>query len=137
MNGGNDKKPKFTVSQEILKLFEDRKKDRRQVGSKRKRMVENRPPQFGQILNTFFKANTQALKKIEETRAILAWESIVGDTASRASQPLRVRGGKLVVKVEDPLWMQQLLLLKTEILKKYRQRFPQLHLTDIFFSRTD
>lgn len=137
MNGGNDKKPKNPISADILKLFEDRKKDRRQVGSKRKRAVESRPPQFGQILSTFFKSNTQALKRIEETRAILSWESIVGDSASRASQPLRVRAGRLVVKVADPLWMQQLLLLKTEILRKYRQKFPQLGLTDIYFTRTD
>jgi predicted nucleic acid-binding Zn ribbon protein len=76
------------------------------------------------------------MRRIDESRACLAWEALVGPSAARFSQALRVRQGTLIVRVPDPLWMQQLSLLKYELLKKYRAKFPQLQIKDIYFTRT-
>jgi predicted nucleic acid-binding Zn ribbon protein len=123
---------------DLLKLYCSRVKDFKYARSRRKRMLENRPGKISDLLlNYFQKESPQALNKIEENRALNAWETYVGRVASEHSRALRVRKDTLVVQVADTLWMQQLHLLKNELLKKYRKDFPRLGLKDIFFTRYD
>lgn len=119
---------------ELIQLFKSRRKDRTDYVRGRRKSVENKPSSVGEVLNSVFKNDAQALKRIQESRALLAWEELVGSAAARVSQALRVRNRKLIVKVTDPLWMQQLLLLKPQLLAKYRGLFPKLQLDDIFFT---
>ncbi len=120
---------------ELDKLFRDRVKDRTKYKSRRQKSLEAPLQDFSALLSTFFKKDSNTLKRIEESRALMAWESFVGDTAARVSQPLKIRGTQLIVRVQDGLWMQQLMMLKQDLLRKYREAFPRLQLTDIFFTR--
>jgi predicted nucleic acid-binding Zn ribbon protein len=123
---------------DLMKLYRARVKDFKYAKTRRKKALEMGPARLGEaLLNFFQKESPQALNKIEENRAILAWENYVGQLASKHSRALRVRQKTLVVQVADPLWMQQLHLLKNELLKKYRRDFPKLALNDIFFTRFD
>lgn len=90
---------------------------------------------LGALIGSYFKADKQAVRKIEEARAIMAWDALVGDSAARVSKAMRVRGYQLVVRVSDPLWMTQLSYLKHDLIKKYQADFPQLGIRDIFFVR--
>lgn len=121
---------------DLLKLFRQRRKDRIQSKTKRRKSMEASPQPMGDLLGNYFAGNPEALRKIEETRALLAWETYVGSAAARVTQALRLRGNMLVVRVPDPLWMQQLSFLKQELLKKYAKDFPKLKIREIFFTRT-
>ena len=126
---------KNTSDKELMALYRSRLKDRAQSVTRRRRQIERPLQPFSELLTQYFGKNSEAMQKIEESRAILAWESFVGEAAARFSQAQRVRGDTLIVRVADPLWMQQLSLLKYELLKKYQAMFPRLQLTNIFFTR--
>ena len=78
----------------------------------------------------------QALKKIEETKALEAWADYVGPSAAEVSTALKVRSNTLIVKVTDPLWMQQLTFLKRDLLSRFKADFPKLRIRNIYFTRT-
>lgn len=120
---------------ELLELYRSRLKDRAQSVTRRRRQLEAPPRGMGELLDHFFGQDSEAARKMDEGRALLAWEMYVGEAAARHSQAQRIRGDQLIVQVVDPLWMQQLSLLKHGLLKKYRQDFPRLGLRDIYFVR--
>jgi len=120
---------------DLLKLYKQRLRDRQQSRTKRRRATEASLQPMKGLLENYFQGDAQALQRIEESRAIMAWETYVGDAAARASQAQRIRGKQLIVRVKDPIWMQQLTFLKGEILRRYAREFPRLKLTDIFFTR--
>jgi Dna[CI] antecedent, DciA len=120
---------------ELAALFKMRVRDRMQYKSRRQKSLDAHPRPLSDLVRAFFQDDTEAVRRLEENRAILAWTTYVGESAARYSTPLRVRGNRLIVKVDDPLWMQQLSLLKHELLRRYQQEFPKLQLTEIFFTR--
>lgn len=119
----------------VLKLVEDRKRDRRQAKTRRRRQAEAAPEHFEVSLASFFRKDPMALQRIEESKAISAWAGFVGPVAARVSTAEKIRNNQLVVSVADPLWLQQLTLLKSELLRKYRKAFPSLRLQNIYFHR--
>ncbi len=126
---------KGVTQSELLTLYRARKRDRAQSRTKRRQALENMPKPLCDALSIYFKKDPETLKKIDENRAMIAWAQYVGEAAARVSQVLKLRNRTLVVRVRDPLWMQQLSLLKHELLKKYDKDFPQLDIRDIYFTR--
>ena len=55
---------------------------------------------------------------LSEYRIFGQWEQTVGAAIARHAQPQSVRGKKLFLSVDSPAWMQQLSLLKPEIIEK-------------------
>ncbi len=102
---------------------------------RRRAHFQKAPEKVESILKGIFKENSEISNRIEESRAITAWAEIVGEAAAHSSRALRIRSGVLIIQVSDSLWMQQLLLLKSGLIKRYRQIFPNLKLTDIYFTR--
>jgi hypothetical protein len=130
--GRNDDK----AEQELLKLQLKRRRDLQQATTKRRRLGQEAPKPFGDLLNVFFRKDPEILKQIEETRALEAWPNYVGEAAARVSKAARIRNGTLTVVIRDPLWMQQLSFLKQGIIRRYQADFPKLGIREIFFSRT-
>lgn len=120
---------------DLYRLYRDRLRDRRQATTRRRMRTQATPPALSLLMRDFFKGDPQAMKKFEETKAIQAWPQVVGETAARVSRAERLRGNQLVVRVQDPLWMHQLYLLKRDLLKRYREIFPDLHIGDIYYAR--
>ena len=56
--------------------------------------------------------------RLSEYRIFGQWEKTVGSLIAGHAQPVSVRGSKLVLVVDSPAWMQQLSLLKPEIIDK-------------------
>jgi predicted nucleic acid-binding Zn ribbon protein len=56
--------------------------------------------------------------RIREYRVFGVWDQAVGDVLARHAQPGAIRGKKLTVTVDSSAWMQQLSLLKPEIIEK-------------------
>ena len=55
---------------------------------------------------------------LSEYRIVGQWEKAVGAGIARHAQPQSVQGKKLTLIVDSPAWMQQLSLLKPEIIEK-------------------
>lgn len=64
-------------------------------------------------------------------RLSLSWKRIVGELLAERSQPLRLENQVLFVGVQNSSWMQELILLKADILSKYAQSGEDL--SDIVF----
>jgi hypothetical protein len=60
--------------------------------------------------------------RLREYRVFSLWEKAVGPGIARHAQPSSIRGRRLTVTVDSSAWMQQLSLLKPEIIAKVNDR---------------
>jgi hypothetical protein len=70
-------------------------------------------------------------EKLRENEVSALWSEVVGPKISEHAQPIRVRGGRLFVGVEDSVWLHQLSLLREKILGELNQREGRTVLKDI------
>jgi len=122
---------------ELAEIYKKRLRDFREARTRRKKNSTERPTHFKQALNNYFGDNPEARRKIDESSALASWDRVVGPTVARVSKALRFQGNTLVVGVTDPLWLQQLLFLKQELIHIYQREFPSLKLRDIYMRRED
>jgi hypothetical protein len=123
---------------ELNELYQRRKADfAKKERGRRYFKAKLEPQKAGDVLNLFFKNDSQALIKIKESQALLAWERYVGKEAAAVSKAVRIKDGELLVWVSDPLWLHQLLLVKRQVIARYHKEFPDLKLRDIFFKRSE
>lgn len=120
---------------ELMELFRLRQKDRAKLRTKKSK--RSKPEKASDLLTQFFKDEPEALRKMQESRALSSWPRFVGKEAAQVSKPIRINNGELLVYVSDPLWLHQLLLLKNQILNCFRRDFPGLKLKQIFFKRSE
>ena len=57
---------------------------------------------------------------------VKSWPSIVGETLSRQTLPLKIRSKKLFIMTSHPLYAQQLQHFEQTILERVTARFPRL-----------
>lgn len=120
---------------ELLELFRTRQNDRKKYKRTLKRRSKSSPEKASDLLSQFFKNEPDALIRMKESQALLAWPNYVGVEAAVVSRPVRIKDNEMLIYVADPLWLHQLLLLKNQILKCYRRDFPELKLTQLYFKR--
>jgi len=73
--------------------------------------------------------------RLPRYQAWLVWDKIVGRQIASRARPLRVREKILEVRVDHPVWMQQLQMLKPQILKKLHAELPNCDIEDIYLRR--
>ena len=122
-------------SKDLHSLFRIRQEDQRKATTKRRRQGYSRPANCNEILEGLFAKDSNALRKIEETKAILAWEHYVGKATLQHARAEKIRGDTIIIRVSDPLWMSELSMLKTSLLERYRRDFPKLKIKDLYFTR--
>ncbi|HET6364635.1 MAG: DUF721 domain-containing protein [Nitrospirota bacterium] len=69
--------------------------------------------------------------RLQEYRIFGQWEKAVGKVIARHAQPSSLRGKKMTLVVDSPAWMQQLSLLKPEIIEKVNRRLGHNVIRDI------
>ena len=74
-------------------------------------------------------------ERLPRYQAWLVWDKIVGEQIARRARPLRIREKILEVRVDHPVWMQQLQMLKPKILKKLHEELPNCDIEDIYLRR--
>lgn len=57
-------------------------------------------------------------KAMEEQRLIERWPALVGEQIAAHAEAEQLRGERLIVRVDHPAWMQELVLLKPQLLEK-------------------
>ncbi len=72
-------------------------------------------------------------QRLEEFKAVTLWEEAVGKKIAARSEAVDVKGGTLVVDVDDNVWMQELTLLKPRLLKKLARLAKGSPIRDIRF----
>lgn len=73
--------------------------------------------------------------KLREYEAWRVWDEVVGPQIARRARPSRIREGVLEVRVDQPVWMQQLQLMKPKILARLNERLGGEVIRDIFWRR--
>ena len=69
--------------------------------------------------------------RLDEYRVFGQWEKSVGPAIARHARPQTVRGKKLTLIVDSPAWMQQLSLLKPQIIEKVNRNLGKETIKDI------
>ncbi len=72
-------------------------------------------------------------RRMDEERAIMCWGEVVGERVRGHTKPLKVRRGMLFVEVKSPVWMNELVFLKGEIISKLNSRLKCKVVNDIVF----
>lgn len=62
------------------------------------------------------------------------WEQAVGETVSRAARPARFSRGILTLAVTSPVWSQQLVLMRAELLAALNSHLGRDMVVDLRFS---
>ncbi len=75
-------------------------------------------------------------EQLNRHQAWLIWDKLVGEQIAARARPLRLRNDILEVQVDHPVWMQQLQMLKPQILKKLNEQLPNIGITDIYLRQT-
>jgi len=72
-------------------------------------------------------------KRIDLHQVFLFWNEAVGPDIAAHAEPEIIRGTVLWIRVTDSVWMQQLHLLKTQLLERLNSRLKEEKLSDLRF----
>ena len=72
-------------------------------------------------------------KRLEYQRLLDSWPQVVGERIADVSRAERVQNGVMVVKVDSPVWRNELALEKERILKLLQEKTGSKDLVDIRF----
>ncbi len=92
--------------------------------------MAKRPDKISHTLERMLKARGLE-SRLSEYRILGLWERTVGDAIARHARPLSLRGKKLTLSVDSPAWMQQLSLLKPELIEKINTNMGRPAVSDI------
>ena len=99
----------------------------------RKRGKQANLQKLGTILQGILKKHN-ILFDSEEQRLLEVWRKAVGPQISAQTRPEKFKRNILFVKVSSSVWMQQLHILKSEIIEKINQHVGNELVTNILFS---
>ena len=74
-------------------------------------------------------------ERLQQYRALVIWDEVVGPQIAARTRPEKIRDDVLEVCVDQPTWMQQLQLLKPQILAKLNARLGEGSLREIYLKR--
>jgi predicted nucleic acid-binding Zn ribbon protein len=71
--------------------------------------------------------------RLREEAALAGWDAAVGPQIAAHAQPSHIANHRLTVVTESPVWTQQLLLLKPDLLRRIAASFGPGAVTDLYF----
>jgi len=77
----------------------------------------NNMKKIGEILPSVL-SRMGIIKGIEQGKAVVFWENIVGNDIARHAKPFKVRKGILYVEVTSSVWVHELQMMEPEIRKR-------------------
>ena len=91
-----------------------------------------KPKPIKDILSDFLKGSN--FKEINETINIsTAWTNIVGKTISKNTEIKSIKNGKITIKTENPVWRNELIFQKEDLLNRLKEEEPELNIKEIEF----
>ena len=90
------------------------------------------PHRLGKILENYF--NREGLHhRIQEQKILDAWTVMVGDAIAEMTEPVRLRGRVLQVRVSNSVWMYELQFHKKLIIQKLNEHAGEPVIQDLWF----
>lgn len=74
-------------------------------------------------------------QRLQQYRALVIWDEVVGAQIASQARPVKIRGAVLEVCVEQAAWMQQLQLMKPQILKRLNAELGEARIEEIFLKK--
>jgi predicted nucleic acid-binding Zn ribbon protein len=71
--------------------------------------------------------------RVREEQVLTRWEEAVGPQIAAHARPSHVANRRLTVVTENPVWTQQLSLLRTDLLRRIARTFGEGVVTELFF----
>lgn len=99
-----------------------------------KRQRLKKPLQLAALLESVF-AGKPLQKRLREARIWEVWKGAVGEKIASRAKPLSFRDGILTVAVSGSAWLQQLSLMKPEIIQNVNGAADEEIVKDIFFKQ--
>jgi hypothetical protein len=93
-----------------------------------------RAARAGELLEKLLKGFGLDLR-LQQYRALVIWDDVVGPQIAAHARPHKIRGSVLEVCVDQPAWMQQLQLMKPQILKKLNTQLGEAEIKEIFLKK--
>jgi hypothetical protein len=73
-------------------------------------------------------------ERLREGRIMDLWPEVVGPTVAERSRPVKCRDGVLTVAVSSSVWLQQLTMMRQEIVRLFAERIGKGAITEISFT---
>lgn len=99
--------------------------------SKERRPPLPRPLSASALIETLL-SERGLMDKLHAYRAWQVWDEVVGAQIAARAQPIRLRDDILEIRVDHPVWMQQLQLLKPRLLARLNERLGAGAIRDLF-----
>ncbi len=72
-------------------------------------------------------------KKLEENKALLLWEDVVGRNIAMHTKPIKIKGSRLFVSADSASWRNELAFLRPEIIRKLNAMAGKVVVEEIVF----
>ena len=95
-------------------------------------MSRKRFARVGDILPTVLKS-IGLDQRLREQEILAIWPEVVGEEVAARTRPFKIERGVLHVRVDHSTWMQELHFMENEILRKLREKAPDIKLVRIRF----
>jgi len=71
--------------------------------------------------------------RLREEELLTSWDEAVGPQIAAHARPSHITDHRLTIVTENPVWTQQLSLLKPELLRRIARHFGPAVVTDLYF----
>jgi hypothetical protein len=83
-------------------------------------------------MSDYFKGTN--LKEINQAINIsTVWKNIVGNTIAKNTEIQKFKNGKITVKTSNPIWRNELIFQKEDLLNRLKKEKPELNIKEIEF----
>ena len=83
-------------------------------------------------MSDYFKGTN--LKEINQAINIsTVWKNIVGNTIAKNTEIQKFKKGKITVKTSNPIWRNELIFQKEDLLNRLKKEEPELNIKEIEF----
>jgi len=91
-----------------------------------------KPKSIKTVMSDYFKGTN--LKEINQAINIsTVWKNIVGNTIAKNTEIQKFKNGKITVKTSNPIWRNELIFQKEDLLNRLKKEEPKLNIKEIEF----
>ena len=91
-----------------------------------------KPKSIKTVMSDYFKGTN--LKEINQAINIsTVWKNIVGNTIAKNTEIQKFKNGKITVKTSNPIWRNELIFQKEDLLNRLKKEKPELNIKEIEF----
>lgn len=94
-------------------------------------MTNTDPQKIGAVLSDLIRKFGYE-DKLREVDAVKLFNEVAGEKIAEHCQAIKITDGRLILRVSDPIWRQQLVFLKGDLIAKLNARLGKSVVKDIY-----